>query len=67
MQRASGPCWQNWRRDVEPLAGDRGISVFPFLFTEGESMEERSRKSVPMEELWGMHLVELPKQLGHSN
>jgi hypothetical protein len=28
-------CGPGWRRDVEHLPGDRGISVYPFLFAAG--------------------------------
>ncbi len=39
------------------LGGDRGISIFPFLFTEkGIPVSERSRRSVPLDELWRLHL-----------
>ena len=43
--------WSGWRREVEGLSGDKGISVYPFLFTKGESIGKRSRRPVPLQEL----------------
>jgi hypothetical protein len=57
--------WSGWRREVEPLSGERGISVYPFLFAAGEEIAKRSRKPVPLEELWTLHLEEVPRQLGN--
>lgn len=56
--------WPGWRREVEPLTGDRGISVYPFLFTSGEDISKRSRRPVPVGELWTLHVEEFPRQLG---
>ena len=56
--------WPNWRRDVESLPGDQGISVYPFLFAAGEGIARRSRKPVPLQELWLLHVQEFPRQLG---
>ena len=56
--------WPGWRREVERLKGDQGISVYPFLFAAGEDISRRSRKPVPLQELWTLHVEDLPKQLG---
>ncbi len=49
--------WPDWENDISSLSGDRGISIFPFLFTEkGIPVSERSRRSVPLDELWRLHL-----------
>jgi hypothetical protein len=59
-----GMRWPNWKREVEQLPGNQGISVYPFLSAAGAEIAKRSRKPVPLEELWGLHVEELPKQLG---
>jgi len=56
--------WSSWRADVRQVPGDRAFSIYPFPFTEGSPMSERSRRLVPLEELWGLYVVDLPKQLG---
>lgn len=49
--------WPGWANDVSTLSGDQGISIFPFLCTErGLPVSERSRRAVPMIELWNLHL-----------
>lgn len=58
--------WPGWQRDVETLPGDRGISVYPFLFAAGEPIAKRSRKPVPLEELWALHVETLPRKLGQG-
>jgi len=59
-----GARWPGWRREVEALRGDQGISVYPFLFAAGEPIARRSRKAVPLQELWLLHVEEVPRQLG---
>lgn len=56
--------WDGWRGEVSELSGDRAFSIIPFLFTEGPPVGERSRRPVPIEELWGLYAIELPRQLG---
>lgn len=48
--------WQNWQAEVRVLAGDKGFSIYPFLWAEGPPIGERSRKTVPVEELWGLEM-----------
>lgn len=55
--------WQAWEDEVAPLSGDKGLSIFPFLFTEPElPLVKRSRRAVPMWELWNLHF-DLAQQL----
>jgi hypothetical protein len=55
--------WPGWEKDVFTLNDDQGISIFPFLCTEkGLPVAERSRRAVPMIELWNLHL-DLAQQL----
>jgi len=58
--------WPGWRREVQPLTGDRGISVYPFLFASGEDISKRSRRPVPLRELWTLLVEEVPRQLGRA-
>ena len=49
--------WPDWEQEVSSLSGDQGISIYPFLFAErGVPVSERSRRVVPMHELWHLHL-----------
>ena len=58
-----GMRWPGWESDISSLNGDRGISIFPLLCTEpGIPVSERSRRDVPMYELWHLHL-DLAQQL----
>jgi hypothetical protein len=55
--------WPGWQGEIHTLDSSTGISVYPFLFTAGETIEHRSRRPVPIEELWGLHAIDLPKKL----
>ncbi len=59
-----GRRWRSWRDDLVGLAGDRAFSVYPPLWAAGPAIEDRSRRPVPIEELWGLHVVDWPQQLG---
>lgn len=48
--------WEGWEREVAALAGDRGLHVWPPLIASGPPIGERSRRAVPVEELWSMAL-----------
>lgn len=45
--------WPRWEQTIAALPHDRGISVAPPLWTACPS-DERSRRDVPMTELWGV-------------
>jgi hypothetical protein len=62
----AGVRWPGWRREVEGLDGARGISVYPFLFATGEDISKRSRRPVPLRELWEMLVVDIPTQLSRT-
>lgn len=55
--------WSGWQDEVQKISGDEGLSIYPFLWAEGEDIEKRSRKVVPIEELWGV-TIENRKKLG---
>jgi hypothetical protein len=46
--------WPTWREEVVGLPGDRALSVYPFLWAEGPAVIERSRRPVPIAELWNL-------------
>jgi hypothetical protein len=46
--------WDGWRDEVRALAGDRTMSVVPPLWAEGPPIASRSRRPVPVAELWGL-------------
>lgn len=48
--------WQGWEQDVKSLPGDKGFSFVPFLWTKADSLESRSRRPVPIAELYGLQL-----------
>lgn len=56
--------WPGWRDEVRELDGDRAILIYPPLWTEGDSIAERSRKDVPVAEIWSLHTGEYAELLG---
>lgn len=46
--------WPGWHEELAGLRGDRAISVVPFLWTQGPAIAERSRRPVPVAELWDL-------------
>lgn len=59
-----GERWAGWEKDAAALAGDQGFSISPFLFAAGPEIGRRSRRAVPIEELWELHARALPEELG---
>ena len=55
--------WPTWETEVAELDGDRAIHIYPPLWVEGPPPGERSRKDVPLEELWGLYVGEYGKLL----
>ncbi len=50
-----GQRWRGWEHEVEALAGDRAFHFYPFLSASCEGgIDARSRRAVPVEELWGL-------------
>jgi hypothetical protein len=48
--------WPGWEAEVAALAPTHAIHVVPPLWAEGPPIGERSRRAVPVEELWNLHL-----------
>jgi hypothetical protein len=55
--------WKGWEAEVDGLAADECIQIYPFLWAAGGPIAERSRRPVPIEATWGMHAIEFPRQL----
>ena len=58
--------WPEWREETRKLRGDQGFHVYPPLFARGPAVGERSRKAVPLDELWILYVETLPAQLARS-
>lgn len=43
--------WQDWQKDTSVLKNSEGVAFYPFLWADAESLESRSRKVVPMDEI----------------
>lgn len=55
--------WPGWKEDIAKLSGDQAYSIYPPLWAkEGGPIEKRSRKAVPVMEIYSLN-VELSKQL----
>lgn len=50
--------WTNWRNDIQEMDGNKGMSIFPFLWTkEGkQNIDKSSKKAVPLQELWDLYI-----------
>jgi hypothetical protein len=59
-----GMRWAGWEKETSELPGERAFSIYPLLFAEGPDLAERSRRAVPIDELWRLYVEDLPKQLG---
>jgi hypothetical protein len=53
--------WPNWRHDVKALRPERAISIYPPLVDQKTPLDKRSRKEVPVDELWALHSAKLVK------
>jgi hypothetical protein len=51
--------WPEWQAEVASLAGDKAFSIFPPLFLESLSIEQRSRRAVPVQELYELYVGEI--------
>jgi hypothetical protein len=47
--------WPAWREEIARVPGDRALSVYPFMWAEGPPIADRSRRPVPIIELWHLH------------
>jgi hypothetical protein len=59
--------WPGWEQEAATLTGDQVLSVYPFLSAESRPIAGRSRRAVPIEELWGLQMdirSQLARQAG---
>ena len=63
-----GQRWPGWLDDVSALAGDQAISIYPFLWTKGPPVKDRSRKAAPIAEIVDLQF-DMQRQLagGHES
>jgi hypothetical protein len=54
--------WDGWEAEVQPLSGDRAISVYPFLWTSGARLAERSRRAISIAEQYDLQF-DMQRQL----
>jgi hypothetical protein len=48
--------WRGWQEDVTNLPGDKVFGFYPFLWAKADSLESRSRRPVPVAELYDLQL-----------
>lgn len=58
----TGARWASWREDVRQLQPERAWSTYPPLWAEA-GPNGRSRRTVPVEELWSLYVGEYARQL----
>ena len=46
--------WESWKEDTKMLNMNKGVSFYPFLWAEADSLEARYREFLLMEEIIGM-------------
>lgn len=45
--------WAGWQEEIAPLSPDQGMSIYPFPWApEGGPIASRSRRAIPLRELW---------------
>jgi hypothetical protein len=60
-----GQRWPEWPADAAALPGDQAFSIYPTLWAKGPPIEERSRRPVPMAELFGLQF-DIRRQLAEG-
>jgi hypothetical protein len=54
-----GTRWEGWQNEVASLDGDLAYSIYPPLWSEGPTIGERSRKAVPLAEIYEMYIGDI--------
>jgi len=52
-----GTRWPGWEKEAATLPGDRAYSIYPPLWAQGPPVGERSRRDVPLAELYDMYVA----------
>lgn len=59
--------WKGWQSEAQRINGGQSLSTYPPLWTkEGKDIARTSRKAVPVNEVFMLNLIVLPKQLGED-
>lgn len=61
----AGSRWTGWRDEVGRLGGDEAVSIYPFLWAAGPPVSDRSRRTVPISELWAIQQELATRMNGH--
>lgn len=48
--------WPGWEEEVAAIDGTQALSIYPFLSAAGPPVAQRSRRPVPVDELFGLHV-----------
>ncbi|HLX39691.1 MAG TPA: DUF2625 family protein [Ktedonobacteraceae bacterium] len=58
--------WPGWQEEVGKTNGDQGLSIIPFLWTGTKEppVAERSRRAIPLQELWRFE-QDIARQIQH--
>jgi hypothetical protein len=57
--------WPNWESEVRKLPGDKAINIYPFLWAKGPPIGDRSRRAVPVAEIFNLQF-DIKRQLESS-
>jgi len=58
--------WTDWTKDILEINGNQGYSFYPFLWTEHKSINDLSKKAVPISEIWALQ-QDVVKQLNNRD
>jgi len=59
--------WPGWESETSQLSGDQAWGIYPFLWSkEGKDIAKAHRAPVPVEETYGLNMIDFPRQLGES-
>lgn len=57
--------WLGWNLESATIGGDQALSLHPPPWTpEGRDLSQSSRKPTPIDEVYGLNVVQLPRQRG---
>lgn len=48
--------WPGWQDEVSAVPGDRALSIYPFLSCAGPPIADRSRRPVPVDEIYELYV-----------
>ncbi len=48
--------WKTWAEEVPKMKADQVMSFYPFLWVGSMDLEQRQRKTIPVQEAWGLQM-----------